>query len=281
MIISASRLQVLEETLRFDYFGGGVTDLGYPHSTGWRSLPCVMTAHAVGGSVRVERPGGRDFVVAEGEAFCLLPGERHKADKITLSPSLSRWSHWNLSLLNAISIFSLLKTPQVYSGEEADRIGGINVALSEISLRGDLGLTDVLSRKSLGFQLAAILLRRAETTTQGAAFFLEAQRLTPALIWIEQHLSQPICREELASLIHLSPSRFSSVFREAVGVSLTKYLQTKRLQKAQQLLIGSSLFVGEIAAAVGYEDPFHFSRTFKREVGTSPTHYRENVRLNP
>ena len=53
-----------------------------------------------------------------------------------------------------------------------------------------------------------------------------------------------------------------------------RYLTDIRLNQAKELLISSSLNVGEIAAIVGYENALYFSRVFRKYAGLSPSAYR-------
>jgi AraC-like DNA-binding protein len=46
------------------------------------------------------------------------------------------------------------------------------------------------------------------------------------------------------------------------------------MQHARELLMGTSLNVKEVAAALGYEDPFYFSRVFKSVNQLAPSDYR-------
>ena len=46
------------------------------------------------------------------------------------------------------------------------------------------------------------------------------------------------------------------------------------MEHACRLLAAGSLPVRQVAAAVGYEDPFYFSRVFKSVVQVSPSEYR-------
>ena len=46
------------------------------------------------------------------------------------------------------------------------------------------------------------------------------------------------------------------------------------MQHARQLLIRTSLSIAEVAADVGYSDPFYFSNRFHRYNGKSPTAFR-------
>ncbi|WP_010543040.1 helix-turn-helix domain-containing protein [Sphingomonas elodea] len=79
------------------------------------------------------------------------------------------------------------------------------------------------------------------------------------------------------------------VHARALGVSITALrlacariadsspaamLDARALLEARRLLLYSNLSVGEIADAVGFEDPAYFSRFFARHVGMSPRAFR-------
>lgn len=64
-------------------------------------------------------------------------------------------------------------------------------------------------------------------------------------------------------------------FRRKGLSSPSKYIRDYRLTKAKHLLRSTELPVGQIAFAVGFEDPLYFSRLFKASIGNSPTKYRK------
>jgi transcriptional regulator GlxA family with amidase domain len=49
----------------------------------------------------------------------------------------------------------------------------------------------------------------------------------------------------------------------------------KRVERAQQLLLRSSLSVAEIAIEAGFSDQAAFSRTFAGNLGTPPARWRK------
>jgi AraC-like DNA-binding protein len=64
------------------------------------------------------------------------------------------------------------------------------------------------------------------------------------------------------------------IFRERVGTSPKHYLTGLRMERAKELLrMGSS--VKQVAAEVGFADPYHFSREFRRTQGVSPSGFQE------
>ena len=48
-----------------------------------------------------------------------------------------------------------------------------------------------------------------------------------------------------------------------------------RIQKAKELLIGTSLKLYEISDRVGYSDPKYFSKVFRDTTGQLPADYRK------
>lgn len=85
---------------------------------------------------------------------------------------------------------------------------------------------------------------------------------------------QTIRVEELAEALGLSVSHIRLRFREISGVSLGRYLENFRLNRAMELLKNSRESVGEISRQAGYASPQAFHRAFRRLTGETPLAYR-------
>ncbi|MCW8131277.1 MAG: helix-turn-helix transcriptional regulator [Planctomycetota bacterium] len=270
-------LRMAEETLAFDFLAGEVTRVTYPHVAGWRQLPELVTAETTYTShLRVE--GRRDGMIRHGEALCVCSNVRHQIEVVPGTDGVSRWSHVKFTLLGSVDCFALLEPPFVIPRPLSKKIGDVNEELADLHASGLASLTDAIRRKALGFRLLELVASCSRPRPGGAAFLEGAQRLAPVLTHIDAHLAGDLGREALAELVHLSPTRFYAVFVETLGLAPRDYVQQKRLERAQQLLIRSDLSVKEIAAQVGHPDPFHFSRLFKQVCGASPQHYRAQLR---
>lgn len=92
--------------------------------------------------------------------------------------------------------------------------------------------------------------------------------------YLRTHLATPVNLSALAALAGYSTSHFSAQFRTVSGFSVTEYVKRLRMARARQLLITSDHSVAEIAAAVGYADPFYFSRHFTAVNGINPREFR-------
>ena len=67
-------------------------------------------------------------------------------------------------------------------------------------------------------------------------------------------------------------------FKAVVGTTPHAHLRKLRIERVQQLLVSTSLPVGEIALATGFEHPEYLSAMFRRECGVSPREYRARHR---
>ena len=92
---------------------------------------------------------------------------------------------------------------------------------------------------------------------------------------IHLNYSHPWKVEEMARLLHLSPSRFYQLYQMIFGVSPKQDLHMIRLEHAKNLLIGSRYTVQEIAEMVGYTNQYYFIRSFRSTTGKTPGQYRK------
>ena len=78
----------------------------------------------------------------------------------------------------------------------------------------------------------------------------------------------------IAAHIGVSPSYFSSIFKQETGQSFVEYLTKVRMERACELLKCTSYRTSEICELVGYNDSHYFSAAFKKTIGQSPKEYK-------
>ncbi|MGH4119354.1 helix-turn-helix domain-containing protein [Clostridium sp.] len=89
---------------------------------------------------------------------------------------------------------------------------------------------------------------------------------------IENHSSL----DKLARDLNISVGYASDCFKKNMGISVMKYVQKIKIDRAKNLLLSTDESILYIGILLGFYDQSHFSRTFKSIVGVSPTHYRNN-----
>ncbi len=91
---------------------------------------------------------------------------------------------------------------------------------------------------------------------------------------IHADLSSDLSTGSLARAQGVSTAYLSSAFRRAMGVTLSEYVRSRRMQYAARLLLDTGLEIQTVALHCGLPDLQYFSKLFKAEYGMSPSRYR-------
>jgi AraC-like DNA-binding protein len=92
-----------------------------------------------------------------------------------------------------------------------------------------------------------------------------------AINYIEKHLLEDICNEDVARSIYASSDYFSKIFRIVTGFSVGEYIRNRRLSLAGEDLLSSKDKIIDIAMKYRYETPESFSKAFARFHGVTPS----------
>jgi AraC family transcriptional regulator, arabinose operon regulatory protein len=103
------------------------------------------------------------------------------------------------------------------------------------------------------------------------------ERIHEAIIFIARNLAGRLSVRAIAEAVALSPSRFSHLFTEQVGTSPARFVELRRIERAQALLASSSLPIGVIAEATGFSSQFYFATRFRALAGMSPSQWRRRA----
>jgi len=95
---------------------------------------------------------------------------------------------------------------------------------------------------------------------------------------LEANINGGVTLGTLAQACGLSTRHFTRAFRRSTGMAPHQWLQHRRMQKAKDLLAGSSSSLTCIALDCGFADQSHFTRTFSRLAGVTPRTWRRMTR---
>lgn len=132
-----------------------------------------------------------------------------------------------------------------------------------------LGLQQLASADVMEILAAALAANRARQNgaTLGAL-------VRQATLILRGRTTETVDMEKLAASLCLSYNRFRHVFKQQTGMAPYQYHLQLRINRAKELLRGTAFSVKEIAATLGFRDPYHFSKIFKKHAGVSPTEWR-------
>ena len=153
---------------------------------------------------------------------------------------------------------------------------GIDLALSLVE--EDLG-------REVALQIArglVMFLRRPGNQAQFSAH-LRAQQadrepLREVQRFIAEHPDEDLGAEALARRAAMSVRHFARCFREQVGVSPARYVETTRLEAARRRLVESHDGLDRVASSCGFGSAEVLRRAFVRRLNVTPSEYRTRFR---
>lgn len=240
---------------------------------GLSPVVCGTEQCAPGFSVAVPRPyyllhyvlsgrgsfstGGKTYTVLPSQIFVVRPHRPH----VYTADSIEPWRYLWISFYSDVELPALLES-DVFTAP---------------SLRGLFTDTLAVAREKVG--------AREAVTGKLWTLVSELQRMqathgmhrnpyvTAAKRYIEENYMKPISVADMAHMLNLDRSYFSTVFRRETGTSPKQYLASVRLEHAAQLLAVEGESVAGAAVHSGYGDSMNFSRHFKAHFGVSPSRY--------
>ena len=179
----------------------------------------------------------------------------------------TRWITWNGPEMERLRELDYLATATPVFRDTGMFISRAYNQLRPIMERGDPAAA--LCRKTLVLQMV-VSLHDAQQQLAGAA--IGQPHMEQALALIHERFNHDLPIPDLAREIGLSTTHFRRQFHAYTGRSPVAYIRDLRMAEAQRLLREGTP-IKQVAAAVGYEDPFYFMRVFRASAGTPPGRY--------
>ncbi len=103
------------------------------------------------------------------------------------------------------------------------------------------------------------------------------QKFREIIAFMHAHSRENLRLETLAARFHFDSSCFCKAFKKHLGVSPMRFFSQLRAQEAARLLKATELPVPDVAAALGFADPYYFKVFFARYMGVRPETYRDVI----
>jgi AraC-like DNA-binding protein len=131
-------------------------------------------------------------------------------------------------------------------------------------------LADATLRRALGLVNRA----RGVCPSAMAARADRGEQIRPVLAYVEGHCQDRITLDDVAGIVHVSPSRVRHLFKDVTGVSFREYVTHVRVAESKRLLLETDLSVADVARQVSYSNLHQFYKVFHRSCSISPAEYR-------
>lgn len=260
----------------------------------------------------VNSPYSRLYYITEGSGYVVHHNRRFRLESggLYLIPAFTTvdmycpdyfehyYIHFNAVLENGAGLFDFVRC--LYKTTAAD--AGLNAAIFDrlIELNPGLELIDRDANKPIYRSILDRCEKLAQTKTASAlietnalmrlllAAFVQSpdncaamesskgiSRLHKVIEYIHENINRPLSLEELAAITGLNPVYFSALFTKLMGTTPIRYINNRKIEKAQIELLSTNKTLEQISDALGFSDVFYFSRMFRKNTGTTPGRYRK------
>lgn len=132
---------------------------------------------------------------------------------------------------------------------------------------------DKVESRGIVYQLMARFLKDAQPKTE-----INDDRIQKVLSYIRKNIYKTIDIDSLAAISCLSKDHFIRLFKKEINNTPLQYINQKKIEKAQLILITDSMPVKNISYLLAYEDHSYFNRLFKKLTGVTPQQYRDRYK---
>lgn len=124
-----------------------------------------------------------------------------------------------------------------------------------------------------------LLLRNYEKSVELPSIISKADTQRFGIIRYIQSNYENCTLEMVAERFHYTPEYASKLIKEVTGDNFKHILQRIRIEKAQDLLLNTTMSVQSISDSIGYENPESFIRVFKQYTRTTPSNFRKREHM--
>jgi AraC family transcriptional regulator len=244
-----------------------------PGSTyGLRVHPTIEVGFVYSGAMRAWL-GDERVDVDEGMACLVIPGQRSFFEFSATSETHHSWVHfWAPDGHPPVLLERLSALPR------AIRLS--SVLAREMRALLDLGVQHLTTRREIELLLAHRVLYQyiGEAELAEGLGVVYSEAVDRALKHIDEHLATPLDVDAIAEAALVSTSHLIRLFRRELGTTPARYLWTRRVERAVEMLEETGLTLGEIAHRCGFSTTHHFSRRVHEATGMTPTAVRSRAR---
>ena len=101
--------------------------------------------------------------------------------------------------------------------------------------------------------------------TPSSAYQTKNKQLQPVLDALWENKSLRLNLQELADLVHLTPTYLSRLLKEEFGIPFSQFYRQLKITWAKQLLLETDKTIAQISEDLGFVEDSYFVRIFKQE----------------
>ncbi len=201
-------------------------------------------------------------------------GQPNKADSILGSLSISVMEDRTTDPLRNLKNYSIIMNTLLRKAAEAGFVHPLHID----KLSSDFARKiELFNSKESGMKLLREMIHKYCLLVKNHSMKSYSLLVQRVITQIDLDLTADLSLKTQAKLQNVNASYLSSLFKKETGMTLTEYVNRKRIDQAIFLLNSSTLQIQIIAQRCGIPDVNYFTKTFKKYIGKTPREYRDNI----
>lgn len=221
---------------------------------------CYKMYYVTNGSGRI-RLSENVYELEKNDVFFTFPSTRYSMESLNAFKYMYI-SYWGTRTNQIMENYNITKKNFLFKG------------FSDLDLIWKKSITDNTSVLSL--QCEGILLYTFSRIVQPSENkkFTESEIIQVMKKYIDENFTaSDLSLDKLGRQYAYNKKYLSTTFKKKIGVGISQYISTLRIQYACTLIEQGFTSVKDIAFLCGYNEPLYFSKVFKIKMGLSPTEY--------
>ena len=233
-----------------------------------KSFDSILITHIINGSLTFVQ-NGKTFTAKKGETVildCFHPHEYYTNDCVE-----QVWVHINGQ--NSVAFYNEIIKDEgnLIKASDSEHIEKLLFKIYN-SLSSDIKPSEINLSLDI-YKILAELLNPLHVSKKNNASYEES--IQDAKKHILEHLNEKLTVQNIADVIHMSPSHFSRVFKQQTGFSPYDFVLISRLNRAKDYLQKTDLSISQIAYEIGFNSESNFIYFFTKNTGQSPNKFRK------
>ena len=224
----------------------------------------------------VSHVDGRIYPIRRGMLLCAKPGQIRYSE----FPVRCNFIHVFVSETDADVLSAIEALPTCTYLEDDDSLGELVAAFNKLGtyfVSSSTDTADSVRVNALFFDILYRCLRACESTAVRSSSQSANWIVKETYEYIREHYSTDCSLKTLAEAVSVSPNHLQAVFTKCVGITPSRYVTLKRVEKAKKLLMSGEKTLLEIALETGFCSQSHFTKVFKEQTGKTPSLYQKEL----
>jgi len=211
---------------------------------------------------------GYKYRIKSEEVFCIPRNRKHRYYASGKNPWSIFWIHFKGANTEYFPL-DQCNVIRMNSGPANNRLMFLFELLFRVLERNYTLGNFIYISQVLSMILSEVYFREKidETSTQN-------KYITAIIRYMYKHIKEDLALEDIVRDFELSKSYINVIFKKYTRHAPIEFFIGLKMQEACKLLKSTGMYVKEVSAELGYDDPYYFSRIFKKFVGVSPKTYK-------